>query len=114
MSIKYVTDRALPDKAIDLIDEAASRVRIRARKMPDELRNMKILEETAHREKELANRDKNYELAAEKYAVETQARKNIDVMEAEWKLSLSKNDAEVKREDIAEVDSRSLFLHYYT
>jgi ATP-dependent Clp protease ATP-binding subunit ClpC len=105
MSIKYVTDRALPDKAIDLIDEAASRVRIRARKMPDELRNMKILEETAHREKELANRDKNYELAAEKYAVETQARKNIDVMEAEWKLSLSNNTAEVKREDIAEVVS---------
>ncbi len=105
LSTRYVTDRSLPDKAIDIIDEACSRVRIRERKMPDDLRNLKQQEGVVQKEKDAANKEKNYKLAAEKNDLEKKLHNDIGVKEAEWKLSLDKKNPVVLREDVAQVVS---------
>ena len=102
LSIRYINDRYLPDKAIDLIDEAASGTRIRESALPDELRaegeNLKKLTE----EKERAILEQDFELAAELRDKESRAL-------AEYEKAKSKRDAENKKEvtvnaeDIADV-----------
>ncbi len=100
---RYVPDRFLPDKAIDLIDEASSRVRIRTRSKPTALRERKEMELKLRKEKEVALASQQYDLAAEKRQQELQVEEEIKDMEGEWQARQEMGQPEVKKEDIAEV-----------
>jgi ATP-dependent Clp protease ATP-binding subunit ClpC len=100
---RYVPDRFLPDKAIDLIDEASSRVRIRYRSKPASLREHKELELKLRKEKETALASQQYDLAAEKRQQELQTEEEIKSIEGEWQARQGQGKPEVKKEDIAEV-----------
>ncbi len=100
---RYVPDRFLPDKAIDLIDEASSRVRIRYRSKPAILRERKEEESKLRKEKEVALASQQYDLAAEKRQQELQLEEEIKGIEGEWQVRQGQGKPEVKKEDIAEV-----------
>jgi ATP-dependent Clp protease ATP-binding subunit ClpC len=100
---RYVPDRFLPDKAIDLIDEAASRVRIRNRSKPAALRELKESGRKLKHEKETALAAQQYDLAAEKRQLELHAEEEIKTLEDEWKAKKEQAKPEVCKEDIAEV-----------
>ncbi len=100
---RYVPDRFLPDKAIDLIDEASSRVRIRYRSKPSALRERKEEGLKLRKEKELALASQQYDLAAEKRQQELQVEEEIKGLEGEWQVRQGLGKPEVKKEDIAEV-----------
>jgi ATP-dependent Clp protease ATP-binding subunit ClpC len=100
---RYITDRFLPDKAIDLLDEAAAEVRLRSTVPPVDVR--RIEEEIAglEREKEDAVRAENYEKAAGfKQRVE-QLKAELDEEQEGWAGSRETNAPEVTREDIARI-----------
>jgi ATP-dependent Clp protease ATP-binding subunit ClpC len=65
LSSKYIPDRFLPDKAIDIVDEAASRVRIRYGTRPSSLKKLKEVEERYRKDKEAALANQQYDDAAE-------------------------------------------------
>jgi ATP-dependent Clp protease ATP-binding subunit ClpC len=100
---RYVPDRFLPDKAIDLIDEASSRVRIRHRSKPAALRELKESGRKLKHEKETALAAQQYDLAAEKRQLELHAEEEIKTLEDEWKAKKEQAKPEVSKEDIAEV-----------
>jgi ATP-dependent Clp protease ATP-binding subunit ClpC len=105
LSVRYVADRALPDKAIDLIDEAGSRVRLRKASAPPEIREaQKDLEEVT-RQKDEAIAGQDYEAAARLRDEEAQAKENIDQLKAAWHEEAAKDIPEVTEEDIAQVVS---------
>ncbi len=78
LSIRYITDRHLPDKAIDLIDEAASRVRLRTASTPPELKEAQRELERVTKEKEAAINDQDYEVAANLRDAESAAKEDIE------------------------------------
>jgi len=102
LSQRYVTDRHLPDKAIDLIDEAAAKLRVALYSLPDDLKEMKAEIDRLLAEEEHAGVERDYERAAEKKAerirVETDFHEKRDNWEAEHQL-----DEVVDEKDIAEV-----------
>jgi ATP-dependent Clp protease ATP-binding subunit ClpC len=100
---RYVPDRYLPDKAIDLIDEASSRVRIRTRSKPAVIRERKEEELKLRKEKEVALSSQQYDLAAEKRQQELQVEEEIKTLEDAWQANQSTGQPEVTKEDIAEV-----------
>jgi ATP-dependent Clp protease ATP-binding subunit ClpC len=103
LSIRYITDRHLPDKAIDLIDEAASRIRLRHSSSPPELKEaQKHLEEVTKEKDEAINRQ-DYEVAASLRDAEAVARENLDRMRAEWRAKQDQDVPDVTDEDIAQV-----------
>jgi ATP-dependent Clp protease ATP-binding subunit ClpC len=99
---RYVTDRHLPDKAIDLIDEAAAKLRVALYSLPDDLKEMKAEVDRLLAEEEQAGLERDYERAAEKKAqrlrVDEQFKEKLDAWEAEHQL-----DELVEESDIAEV-----------
>ena len=103
LSIRYITDRHLPDKAIDLIDEAASRVRLRTASAPPELKEAQKELERVTKEKEAAINDQDYEVAANLRDAEAQAKEAIDSIRANWQQTQSAELAQVTEEDIAQV-----------
>ena len=103
LSIRYITDRHLPDKAIDLIDEAASRVRLRHSSSPQELKDAtKHLEEVTKEKDEAINRQ-DYEVAANLRDAEAVAREDLDRQRAEWRARLDAEIPDVGENEIAEV-----------
>src|SRR5215204_5550162 len=103
LSDRYITDRYLPDKAIDLLDEAAAEVRLRSTVPPVDVR--RIEEEIAQleREKEDAVRAEDYEKAAGfKQRIE-QLRAELDQQQQGWAGARETNAPEVAREDIASI-----------
>jgi ATP-dependent Clp protease ATP-binding subunit ClpC len=103
LSDRYISDRFLPDKAIDLLDEAAAEVRLRSTVPPVDVR--RIEEEIAQleREKEDAVRAEDYEQAAGfKQRIE-QLRAELDQQQQGWAGSRETNAPEVTREDIARI-----------
>jgi len=103
LSIRYITDRHLPDKAIDLIDEAASRVRLRHSSSPPELKDAgKRLEQVTKEKDEAINRQ-DYEVAASLRDAEAVAREDLDRRRAEWRTRQDAEIPDVGDEEIAEV-----------
>ncbi len=102
---RYIPDRYLPDKAIDLVDEAASRVRIRYHAVPGELKELRRRHETLRDEKDQALSEQKYEDAAELREQEVEAENLLKVQEAEWAEQQSGMHPEVTEEDIADVVS---------
>jgi ATP-dependent Clp protease ATP-binding subunit ClpC len=103
LSIRYITDRHLPDKAIDLIDEAASRVRLRTGSMPPELREAQKELDRVTKEKESAINDQDYEVAANLRDAESAAKENIETIRTSWQESQGAELVQVTDEDIAQV-----------
>ena len=101
---RYIPDRQLPDKAIDLIDEAASRVRIMHSTVPKELREAQKELEAVRREKDEVISAQKYETAAELRDRELKLVTKIEQLEAEWKKeNPGVGEAKVTSDDIAEV-----------
>jgi len=105
LAARYIPDRFLPDKAIDLIDEAASRVRIRHRTMPLSLKDAKRVEDSIRRDKDAALATQQYEYAAELRQREIQIEDKISKMKEEWQAEQEQQKPVVTAEDIAEVVS---------
>jgi ATP-dependent Clp protease ATP-binding subunit ClpC len=103
LSIRYITDRHLPDKAIDLIDEAASRVRLRHSSTPAELKATQKELERISKEKEEAVNDQDYERAQELRDAESAAKARADQLRSDWQAALAAETPEVTEEDIAQV-----------
>jgi ATP-dependent Clp protease ATP-binding subunit ClpC len=103
LSIRYITDRHLPDKAIDLIDEAASRVRLRHASAPPALREAQKDLERITKEKDAAINNQEYEEAATLREAEATARESVDTQRAEWQSQVSGDQPTVDEEEIAQV-----------
>ncbi|MDP9273858.1 MAG: ATP-dependent Clp protease ATP-binding subunit [Chloroflexota bacterium] len=105
LSVRYVADRALPDKAIDLIDEAGSRVRLRNASAPPQIKDAQHALEEVTRQKDEAIAGQDYEAAARLRDEETQGKEHIDQMRASWQEEIAKVTPVVTDEDIAQVVS---------
>ena len=103
LSIRYITDRHLPDKAIDLIDEAASRVRLRHSSAPPELRTAQKDLDRITKEKDAAINAQEYEQAATLREAEATSRENVDKLRSEWQSTVSGETPKVDEEEIAQV-----------
>lgn len=105
LSSRYIADRFLPDKAIDLIDEAASRVRLKAYTVPDNLKEMEKELVSLEEEKASAVRAQNYEQAAEIRDKEKSLKTLLDEEKEKWKNLSAHQVKEITTEDIAKVVS---------
>jgi len=103
LAARYIPDRFLPDKAIDLVDEASSRVRIKHYTKPLSLKKLKEIEESYRKEKDEALAAQQYEQAAELRQRELQIQEKIKKEEEEWQAEQEQEKVEVTAEDIAEV-----------
>ncbi|HZU06220.1 MAG TPA: ATP-dependent Clp protease ATP-binding subunit [Chloroflexota bacterium] len=105
LAARYVPDRFLPDKAIDLMDEAASRVRMQRSSAPPSLRDAIRGLESVQSEKEAAISAQQYELAAELRDREAKLRSRIEKLESGWQSQQGAEKPVVTAEDIAHVVS---------
>ena len=105
LSIRYINDRFLPDKAIDLIDEAASRVRLKAYTEPENLKQMQEELEIISKDKEEAVRSQKFEKAASLRDKEKKLREAVQNEEEKWKNKNNKFIIDITEENIAEVIS---------
>jgi ATP-dependent Clp protease ATP-binding subunit ClpC len=105
LAARYVADRFLPDKAIDLVDEAASRVRIKRSSTPPSLKEAMKGLESLRREKDAAISSQQYEYAAELRDREVKLQDKIEKMEEGWESEREDSKPMVTEEDIAEVVS---------
>ncbi|MYF23201.1 MAG: ATP-dependent Clp protease ATP-binding subunit, partial [Chloroflexi bacterium] len=105
MSARYISDRALPDKAIDLIDESASRVRIRRSYTPPSLKEATVGLEGIRKEKEQAINQQQYEYAADLRDRELKLTQRIAELEQDLDQQRERDSTDVLAEDIAEVVS---------
>jgi ATP-dependent Clp protease ATP-binding subunit ClpC len=103
LSIRYITDRHLPDKAIDLIDEAASRVRLRHASAPPALREAQRDLDRITKEKDAAINNQEYEEAAALRESEATAKETVDTLRGEWQATMSGDQPTVGDEEIAQV-----------
>ena len=101
LSCRYLTDRFLPDKAVDLIDEAASRVRMEKLSTPPDLRELEERADRAAREKEEAIRGQDFEKAAMLRDAERDFRRELSRQRSLWHLDHTVN--QVTAEDVAAV-----------
>ena len=106
MSSRYVTDRFLPDKAIDLIDEASSQVKIKLYNEPDEIKNLQEKLEVIEKEKEEAIYNQEFEKAAEIRDTEKRIKKDLDENLNLWKKKKNEDIIKITEENIAEVISK--------
>ncbi len=105
MAGRYVTDRFLPDKAIDLIDEAGSRVRIQRATAPNSLKEAMRELDGVIKEKESAIEGQNYEQAASLRDAESKVREKIQRLESGWHKSEDIAKPRVTEDDVAQVVS---------
>ncbi|MBE3599069.1 MAG: ATP-dependent Clp protease ATP-binding subunit [Limnochordaceae bacterium] len=105
LSDRYVSDRFLPDKAIDLVDEAASKVRLQALVAPPELKQLEEAIQELQTEKEAAIKNEEFEKAASLRDKEQRMREELERKRQEWKSSRSRTEGVVTDEDIAQVVS---------
>ncbi len=102
---RYISDRFLPDKAIDLIDEAASRLRIKSMSAPPVYRDLEEEIETTRREKEAAIEAQEFEKAASLRDTERQLTTRKRQLEDEWAEGENGDRPEVGEEEIADIVS---------
>ena len=103
LSTRYINDRYLPDKAIDLIDEAASKVRMSSYTEPDSFKKLKEEIEKLDKEKEEAIRVQDFEKAAKIRDKENAKKKELEKDKKDWETKSSKEVLNLKEEDIANV-----------
>ena len=106
LSVRYITDRFLPDKAIDLIDEAASQVRMKIFTEPDEIKTLEDKLEIISKEKEEAIYNQEFEKAAKLRDNEQQTREKLEEETTKWRKAKNKDITEIGEENIAEIISK--------
>jgi len=106
LSIRYVNDRYLPDKAIDLIDEAASKVKMQSYTKPDSIKKLEEEIEKVNKEKEEAIATQNFEKAAKLRDKQRTKKEKLEEEQAKWKDGNTKNVITLNKENIAEVIAR--------
>jgi ATP-dependent Clp protease ATP-binding subunit ClpC len=102
LSNRYVTDRHLPDKAIDLMDEAAAKLRVALYSLPPELKEMKSELDRLSAEEEQAGLERDYERAAEKKSERLRLQSDFNELRDKWEAE-HELDEVVDEDDIAEV-----------
>lgn len=102
LSVRYITDRFLPDKAIDLIDEAASKVRLKENTPPKDIKDLEEKINNIKKEKEESVRGQNFEKAAKLRDEQRKTQEQLEKIRDRWNKS-SKYDNVVDEEVIAEV-----------
>jgi ATP-dependent Clp protease ATP-binding subunit ClpC len=105
LSDKYITDRFLPDKAIDLIDEAASKVKFDEKKEPTELKKLEEELKKVIREKEAKIKAEDYEKAAKLKKIEEDLKKKIEEEKKKWDKESGSKVPVVTGEDVAQIVS---------
>ncbi|EKE04399.1 MAG: hypothetical protein ACD_20C00084G0019 [uncultured bacterium] len=105
LSDRYITDRFLPDKAIDLIDEASSRVRLQASSLPPEGKEIEKELKQVIRDKEQAIRDQEFEKASQLRDIEADLKEKIREISQKWKTEQEANKSVVTEEEIAYIVS---------
>ena len=103
MAARFISDRSLPDKAIDLIDEAASRVRINSTEQPLSLTEVRKMLERVRKEKDEALSTRQYEQAAELREREKNLEEKLEILQSDWENEQSNQPPIVTEDDIAEV-----------
>lgn len=103
MSDRYISDRFLPDKAIDLIDEAGSKVRLRNYTTPPSLKELEAELEKVKNEKDAAVHSQEFEQAASLRDKQTQLEKKLEETKKEWQKTQGSNNTSVTEDDIANV-----------
>lgn len=106
LSDRYITDRFLPDKAIDLMDEAASRVRLKNFNSPPDIKNLEMELEKIKKEKDEAVNTQEYEMAAQLRDKENKIQNDLTRVKESWKTQTNSEVPEVTMEDIANVVSK--------
>lgn len=105
LSDRYISDRFLPDKAIDLIDEAGSKVRLRSFTVPPNLKALEDKLEHVRNEKNAAVSSQEFEKAAALRDTEQKIKEELEQLKKSWKEKQGKEESKVTVEDIAEVVS---------
>ncbi|MFC1924183.1 ATP-dependent Clp protease ATP-binding subunit, partial [Chloroflexota bacterium] len=105
LASRYISDRFLPDKAIDLMDEASSRVRLSGGIIPIGLKEAKRALESVQQDKEAAIASQQYEYAVELRDREVHLTDKIQQLDDNWQAELSRDKPVVSEEDITEVVS---------
>ena len=103
LSKRYIGDRFLPDKAIDLMDEAASQVRMTAESSSPDLKALEEKITALHREKNDAIAAQDFEKAAQLRDIEKDYQEQVDIERDKWRKSLSQNRGTVTADDMAKV-----------
>jgi len=104
---RYVTDRRLPDKAIDLMDEAAAKLRVALYSMPPDLKAMKTEVEKLHAEEEQAGVERDYERAAQKKSERLRLEDEYHQKRDQW-------EAEHQLDEVVDVDDIASVVHQWT
>lgn len=105
LSNRYISDRFLPDKAIDLIDEAGSKVRLRSYTTPPNLKELEVKLDSIRKEKDAAVQSQEFEKAASLRDSEQRLREELEETKKTWKEKQGQENTEVTVEDIAAVVS---------
>ena len=103
MSVRYINDRFLPDKAIDLIDEASSRLRLKTYTEPESLKELEEKIEKLEKDKEEAVQSQKFEKAAKIRDQEREVKEELQKQKKKWKNKNTKSVTIVTEENIAEV-----------
>src|SRR5699024_12821632 len=103
LSNRYITDRVHPDKAIDLIDESGSKVRLRYYTIPPNLKELEKELEEVKKEKDSAVLSQEFEKAASYRDQEQKLREKLETTKNKWKEEQGQEDLSVTEEDIAAV-----------
>jgi ATP-dependent Clp protease ATP-binding subunit ClpC len=106
LSDRYLTGRFLPDKAIDIMDEAGARARIAAMVRPPQLKEIEVEIESIRIDKEKAIKDQDFEKAAALRDKERQAKKRLENMLEDWRASNEEKRVRVSNEEIMSVVSK--------
>jgi len=103
LSDRYINDRFLPDKAIDLMDEAGSRVRLHALTTPQDVKDLEERIEETRKEKEAAVNNQEFEKAAQLRDEESKFKQELDDKRISWQQQKGGKELEVTAEDIAQI-----------
>ncbi|MED6313585.1 MAG: ATP-dependent Clp protease ATP-binding subunit, partial [Verrucomicrobiota bacterium] len=103
LSDRYITGRFLPDKAIDIMDEAGARARIKAMTRPPEVKNLETAIEATRTKKEKAIKDQKFEDAASMRDEEKKAKEKLETTLLEWKKNNEDARVKVNEDDIMHV-----------
>ena len=105
LSSRYIADRYLPDKAIDLIDEGASKVRLASMTSPDNIKELEEKVENLENEKSSAVNEQDFERAAKLRDEQKEIREKLDAAKKDWQEHRFENSGEVDAEIIARIVS---------
>jgi len=103
LSDRYISGRFLPDKAIDLMDEAGSRARLNVLIVPPDIKSLEAKVESLRKEKESFIKSQDFEKAASLRDQERQTRQELEQLNGEWSQAKDKTRPEVGEEDIAKI-----------